>query len=207
MIDREAEMKRFRIKQTAATPIFLLCMILCIEILSTKGKQQEITNVPTYNSTNTNESIPVVEDVKEDAELALETGTNIGKEITDAYAEEIIERVRNRKVVASDTKNLQRESEETLFTQSFDWMSGYQNLVQLEAMEPVEQSLEIHTEISEVVVVMLFPDQSYVTLKPNEPITLRVPTGRSTIIYVGKEIGGRIEAKIKKNDKVTYHRM
>lgn len=147
------------------------------------------------------------EEIKTDAELALENGKHIREDIEEAYVQEIVEKIQSRKVVSSNSSNLVRYNEQTLFRQTFDEMSGYQNLVKLNAKESAEQALEIHSEIDEIYAVMLFPDQSYVFIDLNESVVCRIPKGKTVIIYIGNHIKGSIEAEFIQNEIVTYERM
>lgn len=144
---------------------------------------------------------------KTDAEQALKKGTHIQGEVKDKYAKSVVTDYCNRKVVESSSSKLVRYNEKNLFRQSFDEVTGYMALVKMTAEQDTTAEWKVTTELEDVTVVLVFPDQSYVVLETNENIECNLPKGASTILYIGKKLSGSIEVEFNENAQVTTKRM
>lgn len=168
----------------------------------------EDSNQDAENSQAGDESVDASEnESKTYAEQALLKGSHIQSEVNDKYAKSVVTDYCKRKVVESSSSNLVRYNEKNLYRQSFDEVTGYRALVKITAEQDTTASWMVTTELEDVTVVLVFPDQSYVVLEINENIECNLPKGASTILYIGKKLSGSIEVEFGENPQLIMKRM
>ena len=214
-------MKRKNILQTPFAPLLFFVIILCGSAFGMRGSKSKEEKVKQAMETAVKE---VQEEKKAEtkkekktsgeekkaptaAETAVEDGKNISESIEDTYAKQVIHDYCKRNVVTTDVTGMNRYSEENLYRQSFETLTGYMNLVRLSADHDTYASFIVATKMKEVTPVLIFPDMSYVVLSVNQEITCKIPKGRSTIVYVGKSLSGSIEVRLEENADIISTRM
>ena len=222
-------MKRRKMKQSPLTPLILMAIIMIGFVVGEKGKNSQNQEVQSNGQNVQVDGEPANGDgSKQDAETsqagdgsvdasenesktyaeqALAKGTHIQGEVQDEYAKSVVTDYINRKVVESSSSNLVRYNEKNLYRQSFDEVTGYMALVKMTVEQDTTSQCKVTTELQDVTVVLVFPDQSYVVLETNENIECNLPKGVSTILYVGKKLSGSIEIEFSENAQVTTKRM
>jgi len=167
------------------------------EVQEEKKEQVENTPVP-KNS---------IETTVTDAEKAIKAGKNLSLLSDHTYAEKIMKDYCSRIVIECSITGMKRYSEDLLYRQSFDTLTGYMNLVRLTAEEETTASFMLVTDLKDVTPIVVFPDQSYVVINTNEEVICPIPQGDSTILYIGDGIRGTIELRLEENEKISGKRM
>ena len=209
-------MKYRKLKQNIFTPLILMVVIMSGQILGKRMKtvrdepveqNKTIEQKEEENKEENKEEKTETKEQKTYADIALETGEHITDTIKSKYAKKVVKDYCDRKVVACSSKKLERTDEENKYCQTFEKLTGYMGIVRLEATKETEVQFEVKTKIEDVVPIIVFPDRTYVVLDPNEMIQLQIPSGSSTILYIGKNLSGSIKVNLKENADIKYIRL
>lgn len=184
-------MKRKKRKSSVYTPLILMGMIMMGFIVGDR-------------TTHTSNPVTIEETISfTNAQQAMSVGVSLQDQIKDEYAKEVMDQYQQRKVIACSVSNLVREYTSEKLKQTFDHMTGYRDMVQFHVKEEMTVQFRVNTELEDVTVILLFPDDSYVVLEVNQEISCILPEGSSRILYIGQSLSGFIEVEICEDQQVS----